>query len=243
MISWSAPSGLSPNKAITYSTYRQSFKKAFDSIVPDITTFSTHSSRSGGATSAISSGASERNIQRHGRWGSPIVEVRKDNSMLYGETSDPMNDSNDPERADDQAKSSKTQPEVIEIRKRDSRDLLLFHLNINSIQNKFEELKSNIAEDLKAQVAFITETKIDATYPSSQFKIDGFNIFRNDRKKGGGGVMAFVSSSIPSKNLGLPCAYKTIEPLVIQSRIGSHVIFLDHPEEKNGTTFSKWNMS
>ena len=39
--------------------------------------------------------------------------------------------------------------------------------------------------------------------------------------------MAFVSSSIPSKKLGLPCAYKTIEPLVIQSRIGSHdVIFL-----------------
>ena len=174
------------------------------------------------------------NLVLHDPRGSPIVEVRKDNSMLYGENSDPMNENNDrisstndPERADDPAKSSKNQPEVIEIRKRDSRDLLLFHLNINSIQNKFEELKSIITEDLKAQVAFITETKLDATYPSSQFKIDGFNIFRNDRKKGGGGVMAFVSSSIPSKKLGLPCAYKTIEPLVIQSRIGSHdVIFL-----------------
>ena len=75
---------------------------------------------------------------------------------------------------EDSAKLLKNQPEVMEIRKKDSRDLLLFHLNINSIQNKFEELKSIITEDLKAHVAFITETKIDACYPNSQFKIDGF---------------------------------------------------------------------
>ena len=43
-------------KPISYSTYRQSFKKSFRDIVPDITNFSTHSARSGGATSAANSG-------------------------------------------------------------------------------------------------------------------------------------------------------------------------------------------
>ena len=55
---------------INYSTYRQSFKKSFRDIVPDITNFSTHSTRSGGATSAANSGIPERNFQRHGRWAS-----------------------------------------------------------------------------------------------------------------------------------------------------------------------------
>ena len=61
---------VSVNKPISYSTYRQSFKKSFRDIVPDITNFSTHSARSGGATSAANSGIPERNFQRHGRWAS-----------------------------------------------------------------------------------------------------------------------------------------------------------------------------
>ena len=39
-------------------------------IVPDILKFNTHSARSSGATLAASSGVSERNLQRHGRWAS-----------------------------------------------------------------------------------------------------------------------------------------------------------------------------
>ena len=38
--------------------------------MPDITNFSTHSARSGGASSAANSGIPERNFQRHGRWAS-----------------------------------------------------------------------------------------------------------------------------------------------------------------------------
>ena len=58
---------VSVNKPISYSAYKDSFKKSFSDIVPDISRFSTHSTRSGGATLAANSGVSERNIQRHGR--------------------------------------------------------------------------------------------------------------------------------------------------------------------------------
>ena len=65
---------VSVNKPVSYSTYRQSFKKSFADIVPDISKFSTHSARSGGATLAASSGVSERNLQRHGRWASATAK-------------------------------------------------------------------------------------------------------------------------------------------------------------------------
>jgi len=67
---------VSTNKPISYSTYRDAFKKSFNSIVPDISNFSTHSNRSGGATMAINSGASDRNVQRHGRWRSATSKDR-----------------------------------------------------------------------------------------------------------------------------------------------------------------------
>lgn len=61
-------------------------------------------------------------------------------------------------------------------------DILLCHLNINSIQNKFEELVALIRK-LKIHIIFISETKIDSTYPDSQFAIPGYTLYRNDIKK------------------------------------------------------------
>ena len=48
---------------------------------------------------------------------------------------------------------------------------------------------------LLVQVVILTETKIDCTYPDSQFAQNGYSIYRNDRKKGGGGVMAYISDN------------------------------------------------
>ena len=64
------------------------------------------------------------------------------------------------------------------------------HLNINSLQNKQEELNILI-ENFKAHVIFLLETKIDTSYPNKQFKFDGYNMYRKDCVKGGGGVMAY----------------------------------------------------
>lgn len=55
-------------------------------------------------------------------------------------------------------------------------------MNGNSLQNKVEEVWSLIKES-KVQVFFLTETKIDRTYPDSQFAQSGYSIYRNDRKK------------------------------------------------------------
>ena len=46
------------------------FKVNFKDIVPDISLFSTHSLRAGGASAAANAGVQDRLFQRHGRWKS-----------------------------------------------------------------------------------------------------------------------------------------------------------------------------
>ena len=89
------------------------------------------------------------------------------------------------------------------------------HLNINSIQNKFEELAVTIKK-IGAHIAFISETKIDASYPDAQFSIPGYTLYRNDRKKGRGGIMALVSSSLTKKRLKPSKHYKTLELIALE---------------------------
>ena len=53
--------------------------------------------------------------------------------------------------------------EQLENIRKNYNDILLCHLNINSIQNKLEELVAMIRK-LKAHIIFISETKIDSTF-------------------------------------------------------------------------------
>ena len=69
--------------------------------------------------------------------------------------------------------------------------LIITHLNINSLTNKFEFLVEFIRG--KVDILMISETKIDESFPLGQFKINGFNApFRLDRSSNGGGIMLFV---------------------------------------------------
>lgn len=59
--------------SISYTTTRNEFLKLLEPVVPiteSIKQYCTHSMRSGGATSAINNGVSERDIDLHGRWKS-----------------------------------------------------------------------------------------------------------------------------------------------------------------------------
>lgn len=63
---------------------------------------------------------------------------------------------------------------------------------------------------------FVSETKIDASYPNAQFTIPGYSLYRNDRKKGGGGIMALISTSLIKTRLTLDKNFKTLETIAFQ---------------------------
>ena len=69
------------------------------------------------------------------------------------------------------------------------------HLNINSIQNKMDEIREMLNRNM-FDILFIAETKIDAKYSDDLFRQPGYRIIRQDRKKGGGGLMAFVREDL-----------------------------------------------
>ena len=81
----------------------------------------------------------------------------------------------------------------------------------------------------------VSETKIDRSYPDSQFLIPGYYLHRNDRKKGGGGVLLFVSSKILSKRVTFGRCYKTIEPLALEIGLKSRnaiILVIYRPPKK-----------
>ena len=78
--------------------------------------------------------------------------------------------------------------------------MIIGTLSINSISSKFDDLKVLISEMF--DISIITETKLDDTYPISQFHIEGHSMpYRLDRNRNGGGVIIYVREDIPSKIL------------------------------------------
>ena len=78
--------------------------------------------------------------------------------------------------------------------------IIIGHLNINSIRNKLEALSAIVTGNL--DILLISETKIDNTFPDSQFLIDGFSApIRKDRNSSGGGLLLYIRNDIPCKLL------------------------------------------
>ena len=92
--------------------------------------------------------------------------------------------------------------------------IIIGHLNINSIRNKFECLKYII--DKNVDILLISETKLDETFPEQQFHIEGFSPpYRRDRNDKGGGLLLFVREYVPSRKINVELSPQ-IEVIVIE---------------------------
>ena len=101
---------------------------------------------------------------------------------------------------------------IRDVRKRNVKRIILGHLNVNSIRNKFDLLVDQIRGNVDIMV--ISETKFNESFPNGQFKIPGYVLpCRLDRNQFGGDIMVFVREDIPSRVLSLN---KSIESLFIE---------------------------
>ena len=93
--------------------------------------------------------------------------------------------------------------------------LVIGNLNINSISNKFDNLKLIIQG--RIDILVITETKTDSTFPLNQFAIQGYSKpYRFDRNRNGGGVFIYVREDIPSRELKIHNTPEDIESIFIE---------------------------
>ena len=47
-------------------------------------------------------------------------------------------------------------------------------------------------------ILLISETKIDSSFPTAQFHIDGYTIYRRDRNENGGSLLLYIRDDVPS---------------------------------------------
>ena len=73
---------------------------------------------------------------------------------------------------------------------------VIAQLNINYLAPKFEPLESLIEDNI--DLLMISETKIDDTFQTEQFKLKGYSKpIRLDRNRNGGGIMIFSRGDLP----------------------------------------------
>ena len=74
------------------------------------------------------------------------------------------------------------------------------HLNVNSRRNKFDILSEQIKSSI--DIFMVPKTKLDDSFPESQFLIKAFlSPFRFDRDRNGGRIMLLHTGRYPSQNV------------------------------------------
>ena len=78
------------------------------------------------------------------------------------------------------------------------KNIILLYINVNSIRNKLDDLKLLLGKSL--DIICISETKLDETFPTAQFAIEGFSKpYRLDITSNSGGLLFYVKANLPSK--------------------------------------------
>ena len=73
---------------------------------------------------------------------------------------------------------------------------IISQLNISSLRNKFGFLSSQITK--YADILLLSEIKLDYSFPTAQFLLNGFcKPYRLDRNSNGGGILLYVRDDIP----------------------------------------------
>ena len=91
-------------------------------------------------------------------------------------------------------------------------------MNINSIKNKFDSVKAALVDYVDIFIA--TETKINESFPTAQFAIDGIHkTHRLDVTDKKGGLLVYVRSYLPLPQLTKHKIYSDIQALVFEINI------------------------
>ena len=99
--------------------------------------------------------------------------------------------------------------------------IILGHLNINSLRNKFESIADVIQGTF--DIFLLSETKIDESFPDKQFRLNNYKIFRKDSNRYGGGIMFYVNENIRCKSLATKIDNLT-ETIFLEINVQSYLL-------------------
>ena len=112
-------------------------------------------------------------------------------------------------------------PELIQFKQNAGKRLVMTHLNVNGLRSKFPEI-GEILRNGCTDFFSLAETKLDNSFPISQFDVPNYKTYREDRNGNGGGLACYVSSSIPHRiRTDLIPVLNGIEAIVIELQLKS----------------------
>ena len=155
------------------------------------------------------------NQPKFGQSSFRLSSSKESNNLRNNNLSYILNRSNDHVDVDS---NSYFRDQLSSLRKKNLNRLILAHLNINSIRNKFDQLVNGIKGNI--DVLMISETKLDDSFPSMQFLIEGYGPpYRLDRNSHGGGILVYVREDILCKLI--PMKNSTIEGFFLELNLKS----------------------
>ena len=66
------------------------------------------------------------------------------------------------------------------------------------MSSKFEEIHEILQKDF-TDIFFLSETKLDSSYPNAQFNVSSYTLYRLDRNSHGGGLVCYIKETLPHK--------------------------------------------
>ena len=101
-----------------------------------------------------------------------------------------------------------------------ARNCIIGHLNVNSTWYKFDAVQS-LLQDVLLDIFTKSESKLDESFPTAQFKVTNFSLHRRDRDRHGGGLLLYIRSDIPHRRRYdmEPEISHGIEIMIIETRL------------------------
>ena len=101
---------------------------------------------------------------------------------------------------------------------------MIGHRNVNSVRNKFEVHSNSIKGNL--DILMISQTKLDSTFLSNQFTVEGYAApIRFHRNGRGGGILLYIRKDIPARLLMTSC-HKDLEGFFVELNLRKKKILI-----------------
>ena len=105
------------------------------------------------------------------------------------------------------------------------KNFIFAHINVNHFRNKFIEVAPWLNEGIMDMLA-VAETKLDDSFPSKQFKVENYTLYRSDRNCNGGGILCYIRSCIPHRERPDLCYRDNgIESMIIEVNVRKEIWF------------------
>ena len=99
------------------------------------------------------------------------------------------------------------------------KNMIIGHINVNSIRNKFDPIHSILQNGL-CDIFALSETKLDKSFSTAQFHITNFVLHRKDRNAHGGGVITYIRSDLPHRRrFDIELNINAIEVIILEVQL------------------------